>query len=384
MGSNFTVAIWNIKDGSELYKIRSIKNRTKSTIIMSVLCSYQLTTPTTVLGIAKDSTLELIETNMNHIAAPPKIKGKAPKKPNMINIRTLFDVNSFLKSPIKGLKLVDVSCLASRPYITVMASQKEIFLFEIKRNSLPSSCVLNTKVSDGKIMIDYMINKNKRIDHYELELDIEDDKVKSNKLNLKGALEPTYPADMLIKSSPCNRYYSVEYIDNGVFEIYLNNVEKARPTIRKVLTGAGYNLVWSAKFKMFAVVSFMDDSLEAFDVNADALNHPIAKQKLTKTNIKSSVVIFRIESDKPRKIFVFQKCQCYHLYSDGPVLGMCINYEMPKDEEDNGSNILSPNKALLFFSWTSQKPVTSPLEPPEHLTWSDDSKYCIMAYTNSV
>lgn len=322
MGSNYTLAIWNIKDGSELYKIRSIKNRTKSTIIMSDLCYYQLSTPTTVLGIAKDSTLELIETNTNHIKAPPNTKGKTSKKPNMISIRTLFDVNSFLKSPIKGLKLIDVSCLSSRPYVTVLASQKEIFIFEIKRNCLPSSCVLNSKTSDGKIMIDYLINKNKRINHYELELDIEDEKVKSNKLNLKGALEPTYPADMLIKSSPCNRYYSVEYIDNGVFEIYLNNVEKARPTIRKILTGAGYNLVWSAKFKMFAVISFMDDSAEAFEVNADALNHPIAKQKLTKNNIKSSVVIYKIEADKPRKMFVFQKCQCYHLYSNGPVLGM--------------------------------------------------------------
>jgi len=37
----------------------------------------------------------------------------------------------------------------------------------------------------------------------ELELDIVDNKVVSTMLNLKGALEPSYPADMNLKTSPC-------------------------------------------------------------------------------------------------------------------------------------------------------------------------------------
>jgi len=142
---------------------------------------------------------------------------------------------------------------------------------------------------------------------------------------------------------------------------------------------------------MFAVISFTDDSLEPYDVNADALNHPIAKQKLVKSNIKSVVVIYSIKNDKPKKMFVFQKCQCFHLFDQGPVLGMCINYEIQSTVEpthgkmnvDASSNVLNPNKALLFFSWKTQKPVTSPMEAPDQLLWSKDSKYCVMRFNFS-
>ena len=318
MGSNNSVGVWNIKDGSELFKMRNIKNRSKCSIIDCMLCFYQLTTSTTICGIAKDSTLELIETN-------PKVGvqiGKGKKKNTVFHIRTLFDVNSFLKFPIKGLKLVGIGSLASRPYITILASQREIYIFEVKRRSVPISCVLNTRTLENKVIIDYLQNKNNRINHYELELDIKEQRVIGNKMNLIGALEPSYQADILLKTSPCEMFYSVEYVDNGIFEIYVNPTKKSRTTIRKILTGAGYNLVWSSKNKMFAVISFMDATMEAFEINADALNHPIAKQKLTKDNIKSSVVIYKIDSEKPRKVFVFQKVQCYHLYSNGPVLGV--------------------------------------------------------------
>ncbi len=37
MGSNNTIGIWNVKDGSELFKIRNIKTRSKSTIIDTML-----------------------------------------------------------------------------------------------------------------------------------------------------------------------------------------------------------------------------------------------------------------------------------------------------------------------------------------------------------
>ena len=57
---------------------------------------------------------------------------------------------------------------------------------------------------------------------------------------------------------------------------------------------------------------------------------------------------------------------------------------MPRDEEKKNKNIIKPNKALLFLSWDTQKPVTSPMEPPEELVWSDDSEYCIMAYSDTV
>lgn len=221
----------------------------------------------------------------------------------------MFDVNSFLKSPLKGLKLVDVGACVSSPYITILASQKEIYIFEVKRRSVPISCVLNRRTVGNKVMIDYLLNQNNRINHYELELDVEYNKVVSNKINLRNAIEPSYQSDILLKTSPCQKFYSVEYVENGIFEIYVNPTKKSRATIRKILTGAGFNLVWSNNNNMFAVISFMNTTMEAFEINADALNHPIAKKKLTKDNIKSSVVIYKIDSEKPRKVFVFQKVQ---------------------------------------------------------------------------
>lgn len=48
---------------------------------------------------------------------------------------------------------------------------------------------------------------------------------------------------------------------------------------------------------------------------------------------------------------------------------------MPCDEDKSANKILEPNKALLFLSWDTQKPVTSPMDPPEELAWSDDSQF---------
>lgn len=145
-----------------------------------------------------------------------------------------------------------------------------------------------------------------------------------------------------------------------------------------MFTGAGYNIVWSYKRGMFAVISFTDDSMEAFDVNGEALNHPVAKQKLTQSNIKSSVVVYKIQKDKLKKVFVYQKCRCYHLYDQGPVLGMCISYEMKKEDDSESANILEPHKALVFMSWKTLTPITSPVDAPEHLLWSSDCKHCVM------
>ncbi|CAI2384942.1 unnamed protein product [Moneuplotes crassus] len=380
MGSNNTVGIWNIKDGSELFKIRNIKTRTKSTIIDTMLWLNPINTATTISGIAKDSTLELIETNTQARV----VSNKGKKKANAVYVRTLFDLNSFLKSPIKGLKFVSCANMRSRPYTTILASHKEIYILDVKKKAIPSGCVLHQRIEPNKMYIEYLLNKDNRINHYELELDIEDSKVINNRMNFKGSLDTSYQADLLLKISPCKRFYSVEYIYNGIFEIYVNPSYRSRTTTRKILTGAGYNLVWSSNNKMFAVISFLNSSMEAFEINADALNHPIAKQKLEKDNIKSSVVIYKIDSDKPRKVFVFQKVQCYHLYTSGPVLGMCINYEMPKDDEAKNSQIIEANKALLFLSWDTQKPVTSPMEPPEDMVWSKNSKFCAMSYMDSI
>lgn len=116
VGSNYTVAIWNIKDGTELYKLRSIKTARKSTIVNCINCFYQLTTPTTILGMAKDSTVELIETNLKALMAPKKGTSKSLKKNSMVYIRTLFDLNSFVTNPSKSMKIVDASSSSYKPY----------------------------------------------------------------------------------------------------------------------------------------------------------------------------------------------------------------------------------------------------------------------------
>ena len=228
VGSSNTIGIWNIKDGNELYKVRGIKTLNKSTITNCILCLYQFTTTTTIIGMAKDSTFELIETNQKSQITPVKGSNSVFRKNSMVNIRTLFDLNSFLKVPVKGMKIVDASYSSFKPYWTLIATSKEVYFLEIKRNSVPSGCVLGRKIIGNKISMDLLICKNKRISNVELELDFEKGVVSNNKINLKNALESNYSSDTQIKTSPWWKYYSIEYIDDGVYEIYRNSSGKSK------------------------------------------------------------------------------------------------------------------------------------------------------------
>ena len=228
VGSSNTIGIWNIKDGSELYKVRGIKTLNKSTIINWILCLYQFTTTTTIIGMAKDSTLELIETNQKALITPVKGSSGIFRKNTMAHIRTMFDLNSFLKIPVKGMKVVDASYSSFKPYWTLVATSKEVYFLEIKRNSIPSGWVLGRKIIGNKISMDLLVCKNKRVNNVELELDIEKGVVSNSKINLKNALESTYSSDTQIKISPWWKYYSIEYIDDGVYEIYINSSGKSK------------------------------------------------------------------------------------------------------------------------------------------------------------
>jgi hypothetical protein len=55
-----------------------------------------------------------------------------------------------MKTPIKGLKIIDAGCSSYKPYVTIIVSAKEIFYLEIKRNGVPAGCVLNSKTIENK------------------------------------------------------------------------------------------------------------------------------------------------------------------------------------------------------------------------------------------
>ena len=128
----------------------------------------------------------------------------------------------------------------------------------------------------------------------------------------------------------------------------------------------------------FAVINYADDTLEAYKVNSEALNNPISKQKLTSSNIKSSVAVYKIEKGKLRKIFVYQSLRSYNLYDQGPILGVWVNYNIQDDNDHLDGNIIKIKRALLLLSWKTHKPLWDPLEAPEHLLWSPDWKYWVM------
>lgn len=129
------------------------------------------------------------------------VKG-SNKKSSAVHIRTLFDLNSFLKTPVKGMKIVDVGCSDYKPYCTILATSREVYFLEVKRNSVPSGCVLNKRMLGDNVSIECLVSKNKRLNNVELELDIENNAVVATKLNLKGTQDQTYPADTKIKVSP--------------------------------------------------------------------------------------------------------------------------------------------------------------------------------------
>ena len=117
-------------------------------------------------------------------------------------------------------------------------------------------------------------------------------------------------------------------------------------------------------------------------LNADAVNNPISKQKLSSSNIKSSIAIYKIEKDKPRKIFVYQNLRSYNLYDQGPILGVWVNYNVSDDSDNIEGNIIKIKRALLLISWKTHKPLWDPIEAPEHLLWSPDWRYWVMCFND--
>lgn len=107
VGTNNTVGVWNIKDGTELYKVKGIKNANKVSITNCFSCFLPCFSSTTVFGFGKDSTLELIDTSSLALFIPKKGTSKIYTKSSMASIKKLFDLNSFLVEPIKGVKIVD-------------------------------------------------------------------------------------------------------------------------------------------------------------------------------------------------------------------------------------------------------------------------------------
>lgn len=153
-------------------------------------------------------------------------------------------------------------------------------------------------------------------------------------------------------------------------------------SIKKIFTGAGYNLTWSFKKNMFAVISYCDDSKETYDVDAETLNNAASKAKLVDSGIKSVIVIYRIEKEKLRKVYIHDEYRCLHLYDQSPVLNVWYNktlFESFQKQENNIDSTVN-SKAMWLLSWTSQSFLTEPINAPESMLWSQDCKYCIMWY----
>lgn len=249
-----------------------------------------------------------------------------------MNTRSLFNVNSFLNEQIKGLKIVHACYVSSRPYTIFICSNKDIYRFEVKRNAVPSGCILSTKLVDTYLVMDFLICKQTdMLYHYQLNLETQNSSGKGvldgilgmGKMLLKDPTKLSFPSDTQIKLSPCGHFYSIEYIDGGFFEIYINNAIRGKHAARKIFTGAGYSLSWSLKRNIFAVISYCDDSKDSFDVNAEDLNNPISKAKLEKGGVKSVIVIYRIENkEKLRKLYVHDEYRCMYLYDQAPVLNV--------------------------------------------------------------
>ena len=70
VGTNCTLGVWNIKDGTELYKVRGIKSQYKTTITNFFWCYLSCFSSTKVFGFGKDSTLELVETSSKALLVP--------------------------------------------------------------------------------------------------------------------------------------------------------------------------------------------------------------------------------------------------------------------------------------------------------------------------